>query len=351
MDRKRVKALEDKAIDLGRKLGRIGEMWFPFKTIFEHAMDRQTMSEDIAYTDEEEQLYAAFLTISEQVPSIMDIITALSDADFDFYCKKLDVGRCRARNEDTSTFTSKGAWYDGQIPTDTRKAGFKNEFCAGQLCPVTVDWSDEQARKPLVDGTLFPSPGDSPKLLYADERYNPEDFMDGYLKNIYLVLGARAIMLGPSAAHGRMTGMSKKSGNAAKHGIKTVNFAFIAYVACLHHFMCSSQETFCAGGENSGWPYAAFYRGILEVVDCMSEEMKGGLLKWWNLQVFGGICHGRVAGTVEGQPSQMERMKAQLKATRGARRETTALHNSTNEPSGSGSRTPSSGSTTPPPSA
>ena len=51
LPRKRASHLEEKAIDLGRKLGRVGDMWYSFRTIFEHALDRQTTTEDIGYTE------------------------------------------------------------------------------------------------------------------------------------------------------------------------------------------------------------------------------------------------------------------------------------------------------------
>ena len=42
------------------------------------------------------------------------------------------------------------------------------------------------------------------------------------------------------------------------------------------------QETFSAGGASAGWPYAEFYRSILGVIACMTDDEKEGLLKWWN---------------------------------------------------------------------
>ena len=51
---------------------------------------------------------------------------------------------------------------------------------------------------------------------------------------------------------------------------------------CQHHFACSNQTTFSAGGTNTGWPYAEFYRSILGVIACMTDDEKEGLLKWWN---------------------------------------------------------------------
>ncbi|KAL1713069.1 hypothetical protein EV715DRAFT_296422 [Schizophyllum commune] len=175
-----------------------------------------------------------------------------------------------------------------------------------------------EVRKPLEDGHLIPSPSDSPALLYAEEKYNPDDPMEGYLKNKYLVYGARAILLGPSAACSRARSTAKKSGNAHRHGITSISFPFIAYVACLHHFVCMDQETFSAGGASAGWPYAEFYRSILGVVACMSDAQKAGLTKWWNEQVFGGIPREMLAGTVQGEPSQMDRMKAFLRSQNSA---------------------------------
>ncbi|KAI5826972.1 hypothetical protein K523DRAFT_321436 [Schizophyllum commune Tattone D] len=293
-------------------------MWFSFKSIFQHAFERLDAPEDMGYTDGEDLLYAAFLAINDQVPNIMKIIEDVADEDWDFFCSKLDMGRSRARNEDTSTLTTKASWYDGNIPTKTRNRGFKNAFCSKQLCPVTLDMNKPEVRKPLEDGHLVPSPSDSPALLYADEKYDPDDPMEGYLKNKYLVYGVRAILLGPSAACGRAGSTAKKSGNAHRHGITSISFPFIAYVACLHHFVCTDQETFSAGGASAGWPYAEFYRSILGVVACMSDGQKAGLIKWWNEQVFGGIPRELLAGTVQGEPSQMERMKVFLRTQNSA---------------------------------
>ena len=106
-----------------------------------------------------------------------------------------------------------------------------------------------RVRAPLEDGKKLPSPSDSPGLLYANEQYNRDNPLLGYLKNQYLVFvrpplqlitsslttyqGARAILLGPTAARVRGASQAKKSGVAYSHSIRTINFPFIAYVACL----------------------------------------------------------------------------------------------------------------------
>ncbi|KAL1750634.1 hypothetical protein FB107DRAFT_279446 [Schizophyllum commune] len=223
-----------------------------------HLEEKADAPEDMGYTDGEDQLYAAFLAINNQVPNIMKTIEDVADEDWDFFCAKLDMGRGRARNEDTSTLTTKASWYDGNIPSMTRNRGFRNAFFSKQLCPVTLDMNKPEVRKPLEDDHLIPSPSDSPALLYAEEKYNPDDPMKGCLRNKYLVYGARAILLGPSAACSRARSTAKKSGNAHRHGITSISFPFIADVACLHHFVCMDQETFSAGGASAGWPYAEF---------------------------------------------------------------------------------------------
>ena len=61
MSRKHASHLEEKAVALGRKIGRMGDMWYSFRTIFEHALDRQATLEDIGYTEGCDHLHILIL--------------------------------------------------------------------------------------------------------------------------------------------------------------------------------------------------------------------------------------------------------------------------------------------------
>lgn len=82
------------------------------------------------------------------------------------------------------------------------------------------------------------TPSDWPAFIYAGQ-FNPHAPMEGLLRGPLLVTAYRMVFISPtSASFDTSEGRGTRSGNAALHGMTSVNDASIAYVAAQVSLMC-----------------------------------------------------------------------------------------------------------------
>ncbi|KII83439.1 hypothetical protein PLICRDRAFT_83261, partial [Plicaturopsis crispa FD-325 SS-3] len=114
---------------------------------------------------------------------------------------------------------------------ERHRAGFHHEDCGRLLCPISYDWGDETIRQGLRDRTLIARPGDFPYVLYANERYDPQNPFEGFMKNG--ILAYRHVSIGPLSALTEDGDGSGKAGNAALNGVTSVTSPSLAYIATI----------------------------------------------------------------------------------------------------------------------
>ena len=139
---------------------------------------------------------------SRTMPTYCVILTWLSSI-------QLEKARSGARSSDVSSMKEKMQhWrqFNPPInPADRRSMGFHNMSSGSLLCPATKDWKDlgyapalmfwyrlschvsYRTRTGLEDGTIQVAPSDFPVFLWKNEKMNPLDTIDGFLRGEILV--------------------------------------------------------------------------------------------------------------------------------------------------------------------
>lgn len=182
------------------------------------------------------------------------------------------------------------------------------------LCPTDLDWEDTTVQQGITNGTIPVPAEDLCNLCYAEDKFNPADVGEGFMRNDLLIDAALHIWRGPTFAKGKQR--TTKRGNAQRLGIDKITVPAIAYVAVLVRFALSSQTVWNTA---SDFDYSTFYYTIVDTLEDMEEEELDELLTWWNEKFFGDIKR-KPAPREPGKLSLAERLKARNEAKKANKR-------------------------------
>ncbi|KAK7684245.1 hypothetical protein QCA50_012569 [Cerrena zonata] len=112
--------------------------------------------------------------------------------------------------------------------------------------------------------------------------------MEGLLRGPLLMTAYRMVFISPtSASFDTSEGRGTRSGNAALHGMTSVNDASIAYVAAQLFFSLSSKATFTKNKDNGAIEFYTSIRAFFMDPDFKVDVEE--LLQWWNEQIFPNV--------------------------------------------------------------
>ncbi|KAG6906178.1 hypothetical protein DXG01_015411 [Tephrocybe rancida] len=157
--------------------------------------------------------------------------------------------------------------------------GFHHPRTGGLLCPVDLNWSNEEIKTKLRNQEINTVGDQWPMFLFEDSRYDPDDPWKGLFRSHLLVTAYKYIFTSPSSVDKEPK--ATKSGNARIHGMTQVTLASIAYVATQVRFALSSMSTFSR--TDCVLDSERFYLSILELFDDVDEQQEvNDLVSWWN---------------------------------------------------------------------
>ena len=121
--------------------------------------------------------------------------------------QQIDRGRRESRRTDISGIRNHiGQWPSlnwQNFPRHRHDMGFRNKETGAYLCPADKDWSDPEyvtmtflilnlmvcsVHTTLRDGLVAPGACDIPRLCWAGNTPNPEDYFDGFFRSLIIVL-------------------------------------------------------------------------------------------------------------------------------------------------------------------
>ncbi|RXW14638.1 hypothetical protein EST38_g11214 [Candolleomyces aberdarensis] len=199
---------------------------------------------------------------------------------------------------------------DPVIDSESREnRGLKHDLCGLLLCPIELDWDDEEVCNKVRNYKEGFELGPTARALYANFTGDPKNLDAGYLKSKLLLKLYKFIFTSPSSAKSvsleesgdenaeppsasKRCRTSQSSSRApGKKDVATmlnmnnkVTPRSIAYAAVQLLFALSSAERW--GAEHEGLD---FYDTYYHVVDHFEGDHNNGsskLLKWWDSQVF-----------------------------------------------------------------
>ncbi|KAH6903654.1 hypothetical protein BKA70DRAFT_1433283 [Coprinopsis sp. MPI-PUGE-AT-0042] len=137
--------------------------------------------------------------------------------------------------------------------------GFHDDTTGRLLCPVDVDWDDENVKKCLRDSEQTISADSWPAVFYQNGHVEPQHPWDGFLRSSLLVMTFKHIF------------------RTTEEPCQTVNLRTLVYVATLTITALSGQHTYRDGEKQRLflvlYEYLDSRRGLVEIKD---------LLTWWD---------------------------------------------------------------------
>ncbi|KAI1791104.1 hypothetical protein LXA43DRAFT_1094917 [Ganoderma leucocontextum] len=315
----------------GAAAGMMGDLFRDFQAILDAGLQANAHSPATALGYRERKYVELFAQLLGIMPSIVNEVTKHGPKGTMLVARELEAGHQGVRGVDLHGIKKAILTWDNYEPAILPEAksvrGFNHPMCGLLLCPVSYDWGDDVVRAGLQNRSVkYPAGSkDFMYVLWQDEKVDPENFVDGFLRNRRLIMTSRFVLLGPRAVHG-LGNMAARKPKARIHRIRSITVGFIAYTAVLVHFSLSSQESFSDGSTAGTFPYEEFYQSLVRYVEeTMLEEERTSLLTWWNIQIFGQLDEDTWSddeNTESSRPwSVMARMKAQAAAKVVATRE------------------------------
>lgn len=282
---------KDPYVHHGRHFGRTV---FAFPNI--HALVANALAfndENPPNTPQERREARIYVKLLNLIPGLKEIILDADPDEVTEVCASIQKGTNGGRADDTKGL--KPAIIDWISPEDGEplrpklprnskiERGFHHPRTGFLLCPISMDWADEEVREQLRNKEISVSGEDWPVFLFRDEKFDSEEPWRGLLRSRLLVLAYKHVFTSPSSAddHSRAT----RSGNARLHGMTRVTAASIAYIATQVRFALSDAAQFCRSDYDTD--SETFYTSLLDLLeDPEEEEEVTALIAWWNKVIF-----------------------------------------------------------------
>ncbi|KAH9916549.1 hypothetical protein B0H21DRAFT_781955 [Amylocystis lapponica] len=241
------------------------------------------------YSAEERREHIIFRKLVALVP---ELTSATATGDYLDTVASIQHGMDGARADDTKGLkepmidwiTPMGGQLNPAIKRNKKaERGFQHDVTGALLCPVELDWDNDEVKVGLCIGELTVAADSWPSLMYRDNAYDPENPWKGLLRGKLLVTAFKHIFTSPTSVDDGSR--ATRAGNARIHGITSVTPGSIAYVATQVCFALSSAEVFSRS--DTAMNSAGFYDVLLELLtDEEDKEEINVLFAWWNHQVF-----------------------------------------------------------------
>jgi hypothetical protein len=257
--------------------------------------------EEETFTHEERREHRVFQQLLQSVPGLEVRLLEGSDEEIGHVADLIQKGASSARSDDTKSL--KGAILDWIAPRTQPlnpplarnvkiDRGFHHECTGALLCPVGLDWTNDEIKTKLRSGELAVCGDQWPVFLYRGYVCDPADPWDGLFRSVLLVSAYKHIFTSPSSVEKEPK--ATRSGNARIHGMTQVTLASIAYIATQVRFALSSTPVFSR--TDTVTDSERFYSTVLDLFEDVEEEQEvNDLLTWWNSQIFPNYSTARRA--------------------------------------------------------
>ncbi|KAG6904896.1 hypothetical protein DXG01_006417 [Tephrocybe rancida] len=278
-------------IAFGRHFGRTVHAFCRIRSLVDRGilLDLEMKTRPLnTFTFEERQEHRVYRQMLQMQPRLEEELISRPLEEMHQLCDLIQKGCANARADDTKGL--KGAIVDWIAPPGEEltprlarniKAdrGFHHPRTGALLCPVDLDWSDDEIKSKLRNQEINTIGDQWPAFLFLDYAYDPEDPWVGLFRGHLLVMAYKYIFTSPSSVDKEPK--ATKSGNARIHGMTQVTPASIAYVAAQVRFALSSTSVFSK--TDRVLDSERFYLSILELFDDVDERMEvNDLVGWWN---------------------------------------------------------------------
>ncbi|KAG6911070.1 hypothetical protein DXG01_004585 [Tephrocybe rancida] len=260
------------------------------------------------FTLEERREHRIYRQMLQMQPHLEELFLSKPMEELAQLSKLIQKGCSNARADDTKGL--KGAILDwiappGEAPNPRlarhikSDRGFHHPQTGALLCPVDLDWSDEEVKTKLRNQEINTIGDQWPTFLFQNYTYDPED-----------PWAYKYIFTSPSSVNKEPR--ATKSGNARIHGMTRVTPASIAYVAAQVRFALSSTPVFSK--TDRILDSERFYLSILELFEDVDEKMEvNDLISWWDRQIFPSSA-GRMLNKTDTVHSKIKAKRAALMA-------------------------------------
>ncbi|KAF8067037.1 hypothetical protein FPV67DRAFT_1417472 [Lyophyllum atratum] len=288
--------VQDPLVHHGRHFGRTVHALCRVHTLLANGVQYEVDlhdNPDQNFSLREQREYRVYRQLLQMVPGLEErLMMPASDDEVRHIADMIQKGSSNARSDDTKSL--KGAILDwitprgGTLsPTLSRNVkhdrGFNHERTGALLCPVDLNWSDEDIKGKLRSGELTTSGDQWPTFLFQGDTYNPQDPWNGLFRNSLLVTAYKHIFTSPSSVDKEPK--ATRSGNARIYGMISVTLPSLAYVATQVRFALSSSPIFSRTDLTTD--SERFYNTILDLFEDPDEKQEVDmLLNWWNRQIF-----------------------------------------------------------------
>ncbi|KAH6890744.1 hypothetical protein BKA70DRAFT_1068276, partial [Coprinopsis sp. MPI-PUGE-AT-0042] len=287
----------DPLVHHGRHFGRTIQAFCRVQTLIKNGLSRSIQlrygrihEDDLTSSEKREQrIYEQMLAFS---PGLEERLCNGSEQDIFHVAELIQKGSAGARADDTKGL--KGVILDwitprGQslqpplmrnVKTDR---GFYHPRTGELLCPIDLDWTNNEIRDALRSGSLIPAGDQWPLFLYRDFKFNPDDVWEGLFRSSLLVSAFKHIFTSPSSVDREPR--ATRSGNARIHEMKEVTVPSLAYIATQVRFALSSSPTFSR--TDLVTDSERFYGSVIEAFTTPQYQVRvKQLLNWWDAQIF-----------------------------------------------------------------
>ncbi|EIW80782.1 hypothetical protein CONPUDRAFT_154780 [Coniophora puteana RWD-64-598 SS2] len=281
-----------------RMAGRHITMFDRFYNILNTAAEVYEADPGRELTSAEEDTVEMYTALLNMIPSLKRQLELGGPGSIKTISMALHTGRNNARGDDIKVLKDKiflwRTFLDvpaGAFTGARHLLGFQSRATGALLCPVNMDYDDQNIAAGLRNGTIKVTPRDLPKFLWVGEKVQKADnLFEGFLRGEMLVKAYLTIYISPSAGIYDDAGSGGRQGNAALHNVRHVSLSSIAYVATLVRFVLSATPKW---GQRNGDkdPFSeTFYNWILKLLceaPAADAVWHDDLLTWWQQRIFG----------------------------------------------------------------
>ncbi|KAH6883712.1 hypothetical protein BKA70DRAFT_1446712 [Coprinopsis sp. MPI-PUGE-AT-0042] len=256
----------------------------------------------------------------KMVPSLHERLVDASEEEVMAMSAMIQKGANSARSDDTKTL--KSAIVDWILPPGGQPLnppiarnvkmdrGFLHPRTGFLLCPVDLNWQDEEVRKQLRDKEVVVSGSSWPIFLYKDEHYDENEPWSGLLRHKLLVKAYKHIFTSPSSVEREVK--ATRSGNARIHGMTSVTRASLAYISTQVRFALTSTSIFSRADTETD--SETFYNSVLDLLEDPEEQDEVcDLLGWWNKRVFPSFSNTKKTLPANSAFAKIKDRRARLK--------------------------------------
>ncbi|KAH9854398.1 hypothetical protein C2E23DRAFT_726445 [Lenzites betulinus] len=296
-------AAQDPLKPFGRHFARTVDMFVLPVIVIQAGMEYDLERSPDEYTPEQHRNFRSWETLLRMIPNLAAMLVDPNAAQpVTRVGAALLSGSNAARSDDTRSIKiAIVEWLSSELaaagvvlhPKDKTQRGFGNPVTGRLLCPIELNYDDDNIRKLLEthQATIGGIPVNGshwPKFAFDEHQYNPQLPWLSFLRGRLLLSAFRHIFLSPSSATRDDTvneNRGTRAGNAAIHGMTKVTPGSIIYCATQVHFALSSTAVFNKNNKNNNT--ITFQRSLVEYFENPSLAAPvAELLDWWNRCVF-----------------------------------------------------------------